>query len=216
MVWLAFCAGSVGSHGADLAERTVCLAHMKRLTHAWLACAQDNDGYLPGGCPGQGTRPWLGQRYSGSPTGLITSGALWPYSQDSRLYQCPRGRAGEVVTYSIVQSMNGTFIRKLSDIPEGTAAERMVFIDDGWSSPNGFRVWYDRNRWWDPAPVRHDCGTCVSFADGHSEYWQWMDPRNCATSRPPETSHPGQSPTGSDEDLIRLQIAVWGELGYVP
>ena len=228
IVWLVLCAGSVGSHGAAMAERAVCLAHMKRLTHAWLACAQDSGGYLPGGCPGKGTRPWLGQKsYSGDSTSSITSGALWPYSQDRCLYRCPRGRAGEVVTYSIVQSMNGAqstsgsagkYIRKLSDIPESTASGRMVFIDEGWSPSGGFVVFYDQHRWWDSAPARHDCGTCVSFADGHSEYWQWKDSRNCETSRPPETSHPSQNPpatTGYDEDLIRLQIAVWGELGYV-
>jgi len=87
--------------------------------------------------------------------------------------------------------------------------ERVVFIDEGWATFASWSVHYDREAWWgsvvaqagilaadnrhkDPPPVRHGNGTNFSFADGHSEYFKWKDPR---------TMH-------------RVQKAVWGELGY--
>jgi hypothetical protein len=194
LFWAILCAGSVGGRGASFAKRAVCLANMKRLTVAWLGWVQDNEGAVP---LGGGIRLPM----SWSPD--VEGTALWPYCQDRNVYRCPNGLRGEVVTYCVVESMagdtpawtNGPCVSKLSDIPESARATRMVFIDEGRACPDSFHVWYDRPNWWDGPPMRHARGTCVSFADGHSEYWRWDNP---------------------SQDLIRLQKAVWGELGYMP
>ncbi len=210
LAWILLCSGSVGSHGPRFSKRAVCLANMKRLTHAWILCAQDNGGDIPGGIPGSGTRPWIGGQ------GRIENGSLWPYCRDDSLYQCPNGKRGEAVTYAVVNAMDGTgAIRKLSDVPESTSSRRMVFIDTGRAMSTSFEVYYDEYRLWDSLPVRHEKGTCVSLADGHSEYWRWQDPRTVQSEAPPEHAGPGPVvPSGYNQDIIRLQIAVWGELGY--
>ena len=210
LTWIVLCSGSVGSNGVRYAKRAACMANMKRLTNAWILCAQDNSGYIPSGIPGSGTRPWIGRQ------NIIEAGSLWPYCRDKRLYKCLNGKDGEIVTYVIVNTFDGTgTIRKLSDVPETTASRRMVFIDTGYLMTDTFDVYYNQHAWWDAPPVRHEQGTCTSFVDGHSEYWRWKDPRTVSSTRPPESSHAPVVPLGYNQDLIRLQIAVWGQLGYV-
>ena len=177
LAWILLCSGSVGSNGVRFAKRTACMANMKRLTHAWILCAQDNGGYIPSGNPGSGTRPWIGRQ------GIIEDGSLWPYCRDYSLYQCPNGRLSELVTYVVVNSMDGTItIRKLSNVPEATSSRRMVFIDTGYLMPSSFAVYYNQHAWSDSPPNRHEQGTCTSFVDGHSEYWRWKDPRTVSST----------------------------------
>jgi len=209
LTWIVLCSGSVGSNGVRYAKRAVCMANMKRLTNAWILCAQDNSGYIPSGIPGSGTRPWIGRQ------NIIEAGSLWPYCRDKSLYKCLNGMPFEQVTYAVVTSMSGTGdIRKLSDVTEANASRRMVFIDTGYFMFSPFAVHYDQHSWWNDPPVRHELGTCVSFVDGHSEYWRWKDPRTVQSTRPPDSPRGPVVPSGYNQDLIRLQIAVWGQLGY--
>ena len=70
------------------------------------------------------------------------------------------------------------------------------------------------------AYVHHSNGTCMTFADGHSEYWRWKDPLILAwghwwedllqvkpDAKPP---HP-PNPTVENPDYIRLFKAIWGK-----
>ena len=87
------------------------------------------------------------------------------------------------MTYAIVDAMNG------AQIPgsEGHVLKnrmqirrpgsRAVFIDEGRLSPSSWSVWRDQERWFDQITARHGDGTNFSFADGHSEYFKWKDPR---------------------------------------
>ena len=59
--------------------------------------------------------------------------------------------------------------------------------------------------------ARHGNGTNFSFADGHSEYWKWKDPRTISYGMMEVGSGPDQK---GNEDLYRVQKAVWGKLGY--
>ena len=107
-------------------------------------------------------------------------GALWPYVKDTKLYRCPTGARGEMLTYAVMDSMNGYgdgtkekgfWIKKRMEIrgPE----RKVVFIDEGWVTPDSFAVFYTQEQWWDDPPVRHGDGTSISFADGHSEHKKW-------------------------------------------
>ena len=224
LAWIVLCSGSVGSNGVRFARRAVCMVNMKRLTHAWIACAQDNDGYIPSGIPGLGTRPWLGTFGSRD---IIEDGSLWPYCRDYSLYRCPNGSPSERITYAAVASIIGSgvfvpgnrdiIIQKLSDVPEEISSRRMVFIDTGRLTPDTFAVYYNQESWWDPPPIRHELGTCASFVDGHSVYKKWKGIDTIQFGR----SHSGlhtQVPVSYDgfQDLYWMQNAIWGKLGYSP
>ena len=128
---------------------------------------------------------------------------------------------GEVVTYAIVDSMNGydritgvakdQIIRNRMKI--GRPGSRAVFVDEGELTPCSWTVYYDRESWWDYPPLRHGNGTNFSFADGHSEYWKWTDTRTIGLGN----KEPGfVGAQKGNTDLHRVQKAVWGKLGYTP
>ncbi len=130
------------------------------------------------------------------------------------------------------------FVTKLSDLFNPGPASRMVFLDAGYPSwhPNGGGgadtylgvygwggQWNWRNGW--GAPLHHANGTCVSFADGHSEYWKWEDPDTVsfAKSMLEWAQHGGNDPlpprptSQYNPDYIRLHKAIWGravEMGW--
>lgn len=251
--------GAAGGSGRARARQAVCLSHLKQLTHAWLSYAQDNDGKIVNGHSGftqysgdKQEKPWVGKCWENPynydtclPQDLqraaLEWGALWPYVQETRLYRCPDGEPGHLLTYSVVNSMNGLardgtwlgawgrdakgvrigdtvlWIKNMAEIVSPGPAQRMVFIDHGWAWPGGFSVHYSKEAWWTTPPVRHWDGTSVTFADGHSEHWWWHGEETLSgrgRSRS-QLNFAYTLPTPEDrDDLHRLQIAVWGRLGY--
>jgi hypothetical protein len=79
-------------------------------------------------------------------------------------------------------------------------------------------IHYAQAKWWNPVPMRHGAGTVAAFADAHSEFHPWKDPRTIvyakmtwAESEAQRTSAPAQD---GNEDLRWAQTAIWGKLGY--
>jgi len=169
----------------------------------------------------------------------IRAGALWPYCQDLKLYHCPTGHPGDIRSYTIVDGMNGMgrfgtvagvhWIKSMSQILKPT--ERLVFIDEGWVTPDSYAVNFTSALWWDDPSVRHGGGTSVSFADGHSEWHRWKGKWTIAyglatigihpqSNYPPGTLLPDGTmvpATSADyEDLYWIQIGCWRALGYTP
>ncbi|MFA5240335.1 MAG: hypothetical protein WC476_11610 [Phycisphaerae bacterium] len=157
----------------------------------------------------------------------IKDGRLWPYIEDLKSYKCPTSRPGDYQSYTMVDSMNGwcgwpdsatTGKKKITNkIQIQNPAERIVLLCE---CPQGFGngkgswgVYYTRESFGDAPPKHHDEGTTFSFADGHSEYWKWEDQRTL--DGPPSGNWLGWESPGN-EDLQRLQIGIWGELGYTP
>jgi len=110
-------------------------------------------------------------------------------------------------------------------------AERIVFIDEGWVTPDSYAVNFVYELWWEDPSVRHGGGTSISFADGHSEWHRWKGRWTVAYGLAtygfhPQSQYPPGTPlpdgttvpaTSADyEDLYWLQIGCWGELGYTP
>lgn len=146
--------------------------------------------------------PWIGpaDRATSDCTKkcAITSGALWKYVSDTKLYRCPTGNKGEMITFIIVDAMNGVpgnsqntgtgggidpgrgnvvasgVWKKFRSAIKRTATQA-IFIDEGRVTPDSYAVNYNNNNllWFDPPMVRHGDGTNVSFADGHAENWKW-------------------------------------------
>ena len=227
-------------------KRAACLSNVKQLGLAWVLYADDNDNKIVNGCTGvagQGNVPtdedgwvhWAGytdEISEAEQIKAIKDGALFPYVNSEKLYKCPTGLRGEMRTYAIVDSMNGwpggPNVKNRVDIRR--PGERLVFLDEGWVTFASWSVPYDREAWWgglvtspgilaadnrhkDPPPVRHGNGTNFSFADGHSEYWKWKDPRTISYGKLQVGTSPGQP---GNQDLHRVQKAMWGKLGYTP
>ncbi len=71
-------------------------------------------------------------------------------------------------------------------------------------------------RYWNVPASRHDNGGVLSFADGHAEYWRWLDPWIPAANALPDglPAHDGGAPARDvptepgDRDLQRLKMTV--------
>ena len=127
------------------------------------------------------------------------------YLRDRRLHEWGDGEHSE--------HTEGGIHRRKSDIKR--AGERIVFLDEGKTSVQSWTIWYDRPSWWDLPPVRHGAGTNLSFADGHAEYWKWMDQRTLKVSRQ-EGNWQSLVNLPDNQDIPRLQRGAWGQLGYTP
>ncbi|MDT8303050.1 MAG: hypothetical protein RQ760_16335, partial [Sedimentisphaerales bacterium] len=228
----------------EQAKRAVCLSNLKQLSLAWVMYADENDDFLVNGAIGYSNMnmswgdhtnevAWVDGLNTGwnnieAKEQAIKAGALWPYVQNLTTYRCPTGRNEEPLTYAIMFSMNavnhpptqgvsGAYIKKRSEIPN--PANRLVFIDDGWMTPDAFAVHYDKEHWWDDPPVRHGDGTTISFADGHSEYWKWKGTDTIKRAKLVEQIHQGNWSPATEagyRDLYRMQKGCWGRLGYRP
>jgi prepilin-type N-terminal cleavage/methylation domain-containing protein/prepilin-type processing-associated H-X9-DG protein len=171
----------------------------------------------------------------------IHVGALWPVAKNEGCYKCPTGLRNEFVTYSIVDAMNGlhrdqTYVartnyctdvgarvgktvlwcKKRTDIVSPTAAERMVFIDEGKMTPDSFAVNYVGNgTWWDDPPTRHGDGTTVSFADGHATHLKWRSTETIEFGKKAEKRYWGGFRPTTDEgidELNEFRRLVWGKI----
>jgi prepilin-type N-terminal cleavage/methylation domain-containing protein/prepilin-type processing-associated H-X9-DG protein len=222
-------------------KRAVCLNNLRQLSVAWNVYADDNDEKMVNGDTGEYTAMYSpgGGHYNETSWVLkdwrtedmevkknaILDGALFPYCKDLKLYKCPTGMRGELRTYAVIDAMNckgwtdragmegSVMLKKRTDIHN--PIQRFVFLDDGGVGDAHLGGWtcYVRDEcWWDPPPIRHGVGTNFSFADGHSEYWKWKDPRTLEVGlqaiqikRAIRDLQPG------NEDIRRCQYAAWGQ-----
>jgi hypothetical protein len=238
----------------EYGKRAQCLGNLKQLQLAWSLYANDNNekivcGEVYSGVKGTngvrtvsgGVEPyWTGDDVTDASLmtklseekqiSAIKSGALYPYIKTVKSYRCPLGEKGEMRTYTIVDSMNGTFRsledKKFDNIPLyiktttdiNSPAQRIVFVDVGKATPGSFAVYYDKEQWWNPATIRHTnviSGTSLSFADGHAEYWRWKGTETIANGKLAKPKQDLQPTTEAGlEDLHKFQKGVWGRLGY--
>jgi len=191
-----------------------------------------------GGPPGYihvNERPWVGPGWISTGSGFvpaekccqkcaIQTGALWKYLKQEGIYCCPTGEKNALITYPIVDSMNGKYywstpnisslmIKNLNQIKG--AAQRFVFIDEGRLSPDSYAVYYHRDDvWYDPPMVRHGMGTNVSYADGHTARLMWKS-KNTTLVPENEYNYPlVDGDCAEKNDLYKLQMGVWGKVGY--
>jgi prepilin-type N-terminal cleavage/methylation domain-containing protein/prepilin-type processing-associated H-X9-DG protein len=199
--------------------------HVKELPWVGLAWVSK-----PPPCPFE-PAPECGQRCA------IKSGALWKYVKEEDTYRCPTGDKEWIITYAIVDAMNGKYqwtkspgshaprsvcLKNLNQIPR--PSDRIVFVDEGHLSPDSYAVYsgliggpISAQAWYDPPMNRHGGGVIVSYADGHSARWMWKSKYTTDPQRACEYSIP--VPTNDKaacNDLYRMQIAAWGKIGYTP
>jgi prepilin-type N-terminal cleavage/methylation domain-containing protein/prepilin-type processing-associated H-X9-DG protein len=212
-------------------KRAACLHNLKGLGLAWIMYADDNEGSLVKG--NAGDEAWV--KYIGNlpneepievQLNAIREGLLFEYAKMTKLYRCPVAERNKMRTYSTVHSMNGAkfsgsgdVYTKLSEIKR--PGERLVFLDDyGQDWDACWAIWHTTSSWWNPIPMRHHGGTTLAFADGHCEWWGWRDQRTIDYGN--EAWAVSESAGGVDKnqpgnvDLMKLQKAAWGDLGYEP
>jgi prepilin-type N-terminal cleavage/methylation domain-containing protein/prepilin-type processing-associated H-X9-DG protein len=184
--------------------------------------------------------PWVGAAW-GLPVGMpaskpcqrcaIRTGALWKFLQHEEVYRCPTGSKDELVTYAIVDSMNGKYLfsgcstSDFGPVPQKLClkfithikrpSDRFVFLDEGYLSPDSFAVNYACPSWFDPPMMRHSNGTDASFADGHSARLMWRADETIRAGRDITYNYTPATCMGKN-DLYNMQIRCWGEIGYTP
>jgi prepilin-type N-terminal cleavage/methylation domain-containing protein/prepilin-type processing-associated H-X9-DG protein len=225
-------------------KRIVCLSTLGQLTMCSLMYSDENDDKIVSSMAGiyrPGLTPWVGETWSDTweqgdpllPLSLqeegIKDGALWKYTKNFDMYKCPTGYVDEMVTYAMSLAMNGRddlesnagelwpVFKMQTNVPR--PSERMVFLDEGYSSPSNWSVAYGEPSWWDEPSTRHSDGTNFSFADGHAEYHKWKAEATRERGRRTDRIFIGWFEPDPDdklaqEDLRWVQMAMWGKLGY--
>jgi prepilin-type N-terminal cleavage/methylation domain-containing protein/prepilin-type processing-associated H-X9-DG protein len=234
------------SRAREQGKRASCMSNLKQLMLAWTMYADDNDDRIVfgmttasaetnptfGGSSSQPNKCWVywinpntnpseEQKLDG-----LRDGGLFKYAKEEKLFKCPTGVRGEVVTYAITDAMNGhrghmngiTTVIKRNTIKHPTS--RMVFMDEGQLSPSSWTLFYDQPKWWDQITARHGYGTNVGMADGHVEYFKWTDARTREVADHPDWQASGRQSALATQpgnpDLWKVQRAMWGKLGYTP
>ena len=178
---------------------------------------------------------------SETPDDLI-NGTLYPFVKNVDVYRCPDDQLA-IRSYVINDFLNGDkiwqwggnppkHIHRLRDVPN--SATVFAFIEEfdnrgvnvgGFAvppyTPSGPQEIYDWPATW------HLRGTCISFMDGHADYWILSNPLNWppqpAPTGGPVTPHTSPTtinlPTGytpPDPDLLQLQRALGASVQPLP
>lgn len=220
----------------EAAKRTLCLFNVKTLTTGLLLYVQDYDGRFPYAWTSDDGWICAIEGYEFTPEEAddelqleaLRAGLLYPYVETTEVFRCPVARKNELRTYSMTHALNGTagpawggtILKNIAEIKN--TANRITFLDDyitDWDAC--WMIYNDRPSWWNTTPIRHGSGGNVfSFADCHSEFWSWSDPRTislaekCNEENTPDAYQFPEATQPNNQDLIRVQIAMWGKLGY--
>jgi hypothetical protein len=159
---------------------------------------------------------------------LLRRGKLFPYTHDASIYHCPTDPGSMIGTKHVATvrsySMNGfmggregtavgpilpdttdyiPFFSKDSDLKR--PSELLVFVDeDERSIDDGFFMIDPSGKQWYDFPAnsahRHVFSYCLSFGDGHTDFWKIRDPDSREVSL-------SQSQPAHSVDLDRLAAA---------
>ena len=215
------------SKAKERAHRVNCLSNQKQLGLAWEMYAGDaggklvlNDWEFNGPLVAQSpSNSWVvGNCVVDSDPATITSGTLYPYVKNTQVYRCPADRGViqgtstlKLRSYALSCFMAGPKentenwgIRVITQTSEiRNTSKALTFIDEDELTIDDGHFLYTTNasNWYNIPAWRHQNGTVLAFADGHSDYWKWK-------SRKPTTtafqSAAMEDPVGV-QDLARLQ-----------
>jgi len=208
-----------------------CLSNHRQLALAWSVYRDDNHGLLVIDDPlgGNNYPSWVHGNMA-VPTeatnlSLIQAGLLYDSANNPGIYHCPADRTtSHVRSYSMqellayyqdgqpvdVEASQGYSgyppVYSENQLWKTPPSSTIIFLDESPITINDgfFAVLIAGDMWADLPAVWHSQGCNFSFADGHAEYWRWMDPRTWALNHEQET-------TPDNPDLRRLQAALGGQ-----
>lgn len=178
------------------AFKTQCLSNQKQLQLCWQMYLNDNNDNLPPNHSNSDHASTAGSWILGNvqtdvePTNIMT-GVLFVYNRSVAIYKCPADKstvqATRTITVSSTRSYSitvymGEIHTKYSEIKDPPPSGAYVFMDEADSSDNPYKSINDgymtmnafpSESWADSPAKRHNKGACLSFADGHVEYWKW-------------------------------------------
>jgi len=217
-------------------QRIACENNLRQLQLGWRIYVDDhNDALPPNTSSTDGSREgyvatrgaWtVGNAFTDTTTSNLETGVLFPYHREVKAYRCPadrstvrdEGRISRTRSISMSSFMNDTPDRddrtcwhRFSQIREPPPVRALVFIDEHEGSiENGRLVIAPRGNWvWADFPAtRHQNGGVLSLADGHVEYWRWLEPNTLSIARQKGWIQGPSAVPGQDRDLSRVQDGV--------
>jgi prepilin-type processing-associated H-X9-DG protein len=214
------------SRAKERAHRITCLSNQKQLGLAWDIYSGDlngglplNDWYLIGTVARSPSNSWVvGNAVVDTEPSTITEGSLYSYVKNAKVYKCPADRGtieGTPIpkyrSFALSCYLGGPEedavrwdvhpVSRMSQIRN--ASKTLTFLDeDDLTIDDGHFLYPNmpNDNWYNIPGWRHQNGTVLAFADGHSEYWKWK------SRHPTTTAFMGASmedPKGF-EDLARL------------
>jgi len=207
------------SGAKERAHRIDCLNNLRQLGIAWEEYAGEshdkmplNDWELTGTISRSPTNSWVtGNAVLDADPGTITGGTLFPSVNNVNTYHCPSDRTliqgsttNKLRSYSLSCYLGGPAadtenwdihpLSRTTEIRNTTAT--LTFIDeDDTTIDDGHFLYPQMDNWYNVPSWRHQNGTVLAFADGHSEYWKWKGKR----------PDPGGFTSGSITDPLSLQ-----------
>jgi prepilin-type N-terminal cleavage/methylation domain-containing protein/prepilin-type processing-associated H-X9-DG protein len=222
----------------EAAKRVSCLGNLEQLTLTWVMYAQENDDKVVRSRSFGGEIGWTGWNYFNfseeEQIDAIEEGKLYEYCKNIKAYRCPVSPKREGLrTYCITNqwwpgseiSPQDMVLKKVTSTK--SPGERSVFKDNvGTDFDAIYNVYYSVPEWSNIPNWRHNNGTTISFADGHTEYWKWKDLERtvevaiasyeAAMANLTISRMIDQGDQSGNVDLHRVQKATWGKLGYTP
>ena len=199
----------------EQSQRVACMSNLRQVTQAFISYAVDHDGQFL--CL-DSTTAQIGIA-SNTDNGQAIL-ALYPYLRSSRVFHCPADPRDNGLSYSPNdflgprQQVWSDYVNPLPQylkVPNSATVYAMIEEFDLYprtpDNPGGFVVEAaPATIWIDTPGVAHGGGSCLTFLDGHCEFWPWSDPRTLAL---PAGSHKVITP--NNPDLARLQAVLGGK-----
>ncbi|MGE3309252.1 MAG: type II secretion system protein [Limisphaerales bacterium] len=207
------------------AKAISCLGNTRQLGLAWILYAGDHEEKLVPNFLGTPDAWILGD--VNAPPGhtnlnFIRNGKLFPYNQSEAIYVCtaddyryqnkPFKRTR---SYSMSGQMNSNvdwvnpkypIRKKTGDIVSPSPSGALVFLDESSKTLEDgyFAIQVDNRVWQNDPSDRHSKGANLTFADGHSEIFKWVEPKTGKHT----WNEPAQKPIDRDFDKIARTIAI--------
>ena len=212
----------------ELAVSVKCQANVHQLGIAWHTFVMDNKGRLPSAettgygkaqelaYAGFNPERWVLSDGNGNTEKAITDGALWDYVTSIPSYRCPADKTVKKWSYAINLLMAGHNGQQwLARYPDGwedhafrlseieVPASAIVFVEEDGGNINAgsWMVGTEGDEWVDIPAHYHSESANFSYADGHSERYEWRDPRTIEM-----TGHFVITPANPDLEWVQQRL----------